>query len=316
MTSSLQPFRFGVQAPLTHTPGRNQWIEMAKSAESLGYSTLTMPDHFTEQLAPVPALTVAAEATTTLRIGALVCDNDYKHPVVFAKEMATMDALSNGRVQLGLGAGWMLSDYTQSGITFDPPGTRIDRLREALHVIRSTFADGKFSFQGVHYQLRDYEGFPKPVQRPHPPILIGGGGTRLLTLAAREADIVSINGTLTGGVLSLGDTAMTMTAEAVDRKVETVRTAAAAADRTIELSVIPFLIDIRDNAAAAAEQVATASSVPRAVLEESPAALLGPPSKLIEDLIARRERWGFSYIVVSSRELERFAPVVAQLTGR
>ena len=159
-----------------------------------------MPDHFGDQLAPVPALQCAADATTTLRLGALVYDNDYKHPVVLAKELATMDVLSDGRVEIGLGAGWMVSDYEQAGIPYDPPGVRVSRFIEGLAVIKGALGDGPFSFHGEHYTITDYDGFPKPVQSP-PPVLIGGGGPRVLTFAAREADIVGINGTLTSGAV-------------------------------------------------------------------------------------------------------------------
>jgi probable F420-dependent oxidoreductase len=138
-------------------------------------------------------LTAAAAATTRLRVGSLVFDNDYRHPVVLAKEAATLDLLSDGRFDLGLGAGWMASDYEQAGIPFDGPGTRIVRLEEALQIIRGLFGGAPFSFAGVHYRIKDLEGSPLPVQKPHPPILLGGGGRRMLRLAAREADIVNVN---------------------------------------------------------------------------------------------------------------------------
>ena len=171
---SHRPFRFGVQ--LGGPADAAGWVEQARRIEDLGYSTVTMPDHFTDQLAPMPALSAAAAVTTTLRIGALVFDNDYKHPAVLAKELATQDVLSGGRVEIGLGAGWMETDYRSIGMAYDRPGVRIDRFEEGIAVIKGAMADGPFSFAGRHYTITDYDGRPKPVQRPHPPLLIGGGG--------------------------------------------------------------------------------------------------------------------------------------------
>ena len=184
-------FRFGVQLH-TATSGE-AWTGAARRAEDLGYSTLFLPDHFGDQLAPVPALMAAADATTTLRVGALVWDNDYKHPVVQAKEAATIDVLSGGRVEFGIGAGWMTSDYEQAGIPKDRAGVRIARMVEALAVYRGHWGDGPFDFEGEHYRIAGLDGFPKPVQRPGPPILIGGGGPKVLAIAAEHADIVGVN---------------------------------------------------------------------------------------------------------------------------
>jgi probable F420-dependent oxidoreductase len=144
----IRPFRFGIQA--SSTPTGKEWVELAKKTEALGYGALTMPDHFTDQLAPLPALTAAAMATSTLRIGALVWDNDYKHPVVFAKEMATLDVLSDGRLDLGIGAGWMITDYEQSGIPYESAGTRIDKMIEGIDIMKGCFAQGPFSYAGKH----------------------------------------------------------------------------------------------------------------------------------------------------------------------
>ena len=199
-----------------------------------------MPDHFTDQLAPVPALMAAAAATTTLRIGALVWDNDYKHPVVLAKELATMDLLSEGRLEIGLGAGWMISDYEQAGMPYDPAPVRIDRFVEGLAIIRRAMGGETFSFDGTHYRIDGYAGRPLPVQRPCPPILIGGGGKRVLGIAGREADIVGINGTMHEGRIGPG-TLATMTAEAVDEKVGFVRAAAGERIGDIEMNIRVFM---------------------------------------------------------------------------
>lgn len=307
-----RPFRFGVQ--LSGAADRRSWVETARRLEELGYDTATMPDHFTDQLAPVPALQAIADATERLRVGALVFDNDYKHPVVLAKEMATLDLLSDGRVEIGLGAGWMRSDYEQSGIAYDPPGVRVDRFEEGLQVIVGCLAPGAFSFSGRHYTVTDYDGRPTPVQQPRPPILIGGGGRRVLGIAARHADIVGINATLTAGAVG-PDAIATMTAEAVDDKVAHVRAVAGDRMAEIEMNVRAFLVNITDDANAAAQGIADILGVERSMIDASPFALVGPPAKLIDDLRERRERWGFSYVIVGPDEAEAFAPVVAELAG-
>ena len=311
--SPAHPFRFGVQASKTNT--RDLWVDLAHRCEDKGYSCLTMPDHFDDQLAPVPALMTAANVTTTLRIGALVWDNDYKHPAVLAKELATMDVLSDGRLELGIGAGWMISDYEQMGIPYDAAKVRIDRFVEGLKVIKGAMAEGPFSFSGDHYTITEYNGTPKPIQAPCPPILIGGGGKRVLSIAAREADIVGINATMSAGVVGL-HTFSTMTAEVVDEKVAIVREAAGARFNDIELNVRAFLVNITDDAKQAASGIASMLGVEQQMVEQSPFALVGPTSKLIEDLLERRERWGFSYVIVGADDVDSFAPVVAALNGK
>jgi probable F420-dependent oxidoreductase len=315
MTSSMpvRPFRFGVQ--VNATGGRTEWVEMARRVESCGYSTLTMPDHFDGQLAPVPALQCAADATSTLRLGALVYDNDYKHPVVLAKELATMDVLSEGRVEIGLGAGWMVTDYERSGIPYDSPGVRVSRFIEGLSIIKSALGPEPFSFEGEHYTITDYNGLPKPVQSP-PPVLIGGGGPRVLTIAAREADIVGINATLTSGAVDQS-TFATMTAEATAEKVAIVRDAAAAAGRldAIEMNIRAFMVFVTDDPHKAVATLAEFTGAPPQVIAESPFALVGPASKIIDDLQERRDRWGFSYVIVGQNDIDSFTPVVAALSG-
>ena len=309
----IRPFRFGVQCSRAAT--RTEWIELAKRAEANGFDCLTMPDHFTDQLAPIPALQAAADATTHLRIGALVWDNDYKHPVVLAKELATLDLLSEGRLELGIGAGWMISDYEQSGIPYDSPGIRIDRFIEGLDIIKRAMADGPFSVSGRHYNVNNYEGFPKPLQRPHPPVLIGGGGKRVLTYAAHEADIIGINGTMTAGVVG-PEAISTMTSAAVDEKVDIVRAAAGARLKDIEMNIRSFFVKVTDDATGTMNGIAQMIGVEPEMVAETPFALVGPVAKLTEDLIARRERWGFSYIIVGAEDVDSFAPVVAALNGK
>ena len=242
----IKPFRFGVQLNAPSTAA--QWRDTARRIEAHGYSVATMPDHFTPQLAPIPALQAVLDATTTLRAGALVFDNDYKHPAILAKELATMDVLSDGRIEIGLGAGWMTSDYEQLGLPYDRAGVRIDRFLEGLAVIRGAMGPDAFSFVGTHYRVSDYDGRPKPVQTPCPPILIGGGGRRVLTIAAREADIVGVNGTLGSGVFGV-EAFATMSVEAVTEKVAIV--AAAAGDRVadIEMNIRTVFVNVTDDRA-------------------------------------------------------------------
>ena len=274
-----------------------------------------MPDHFTDQLAPVPALMSVADATTKLRVGALVWDNDYKHPVVLAKELATMDLLSDGRLELGIGAGWMMSDYEQSGIPYERAGLRIDRMIEGIDVMKGCFAQGAFSYAGKHYTITNYDGLPKPLQAPCPPILIGGGGKRVLTYAAQVADIIGINATMSAGAVG-PEAISTMTAEAVDGKVDIIRDTAGDRFNHVEMNIRAFLVNITDDAAGAISRLAAGMGVEESMVAETPFALMGPPSKLIEDLIARRERWGFSYVIVGGEDVEKFAPVVAALSGK
>lgn len=272
-----------------------------------------MPDHFGDQLAPVPAMMAVADATEKLRVCALVFDNDYKHPIVLAKELATMDLLSDGRVEIGLGAGWMVSDYEQSGIPYDSPGVRIDRFVEGLHIIRRAMGRGAFSYSGKHYTITNYDGLPKPVQT-RLPVLIGGGGKRVLGIAAREADIVGVNPSLHMGEIN-AETFVGMTAESVDEKVAIVKAAAGERMADIELNVRSYVVNVTNDGANARAGLAAMLSVDESLLNDSPFALIGSPAELTERLIERREKWGFSYVIVGGDDVDKFAPVVAELAG-
>jgi len=310
---TIRPFRFGIQA--SKAGSKKEWVDLAKTAEDHGFSSFTMPDHFTDQLAPVPALMSAADATKNLRIGALVWDNDYKHPVVLAKELATLDLLSDGRLEIGIGAGWMTTDYEQSGMVYDKPGVRIDRFLEGLEIIKRAMSGEKFSFTGAHYKITDYVSSPLPVQRPCPPILIGGGGPRVLKLAAQLADIVGINPSMKDGVVN-AETISHMSAEAVSEKIKIVQSAASSRMQDIELNIRTFLVNIRDSADEAINGTANMLKVDPKMVADSPFALMGPPAKIAEDLIARRERWGLSYIIVGGEDVNSFAPVIKILAGK
>ena len=305
-------FRFGIQT--SRAANREEWAAKARRIEELGFSTLFIPDHFGDQLAPLPALMAAADATSSLRLGMLVLDNDFRHPLVLAKELATLDLLSGGRVEIGLGAGWMTTDYEQSGIPFERPAVRIERMTEALRIIKGLLSEGTFSYAGKHYAIAEQDAMPKPVQKPHPPILIGGGGRRVLSIAAREADIVGVNFSLAEGVVN-PKVAVTGSAQATDEKIAWIRDAAGERLSDIELNVTVFVGIVTDDRQGMAERVAPGFGLAAAEVLDSPHVLIGSVDEIADDLQERRERFGFSYVVFSGDVFEAMAPVVQRLTG-
>jgi probable F420-dependent oxidoreductase len=280
----------------------------------MGYSTIYMPDHFGDQLGPIAALMSAADATTKLRIGSLVFDNDYRHPVVLAKEAATLDLLSDGRFDFGIGAGWMVSDYEGAGIPYDSAGVRIDRLTEALAIIKRLFAGGGVSFTGKHYSIDGVEGAPLPVQKPHPPIVLGGGGRRMLELAAREADTINVNFDLRAGRPGRR-VARTGLAEATDEKLTWIREAAAERLDTIELGVWIMLANVTDERDSVASMLAPSMGFEPSDVLAIPHLLIGTLEQIAEDFVARRERYGISHVVVPGEAAEELAPIVERLAG-
>jgi probable F420-dependent oxidoreductase len=309
------PFRFAAQLSTTPDVTARSWADQARRAEDLGYSTLLMPDHFGDQLAPVPALAAVAGATTTLRMGSLVFGNDYRHPVVLAKEAATLDVLSEGRFELSLGAGWMRSDYEQAGMTYDTPRVRVERFEEAVQVIQGLLhTDGPFSFDGAYYQITEHALSPRPVQRPGPPLIIGGGGRRVLSFAARHADIVSINVNLregTGGV----ETAPNASPERTREKVAWVREAAGERFDDLELNALIGFVMITDGAAGMAEAMAPAFGISPDDALHIPLALLGTLDEMAEELEWRRQEYGISYWSIEADCWEDLGPVVSRLAG-
>jgi probable F420-dependent oxidoreductase len=309
---SKHKFRFGVQCG-GEFDGPT-WRALARRVEDLGYSTIYAPDHFIDTvMAPLPALAVAAEATTTLNVGALVFDNDYKHPAILAKEMATIDVLSGGRAEMGIGAGWMKVDYDALGLPYDSPGTRIARLDEALQVMKGCYASGKFSYSGDHYSITDYDAVPKPVNG-HIPILIGGGGRKILGLAGREADIIGINPNLRVGAVT-ADAGKSASAEETANKLGWIKAGAGSRFDDIELQIRYFVHAITDDKEAFANAVAPAFDSTAADVLGSGAALIGTLEEMIDTLLQRREEWGVTYVIVGNDFFEQFAPVVAKLAG-
>jgi len=307
-----RPFRFAVQAH--GATSARAWRETARHVEALGYSTLYLPDHFSDQPGPIAALMAAADATTRLRVGSLVFDNDYRHPVVLAKEAATIDLLSDGRLDLGLGAGWMATDYQQAGIAYDSAGVRIERMEEGLAIIKGLLAGGPFSFTGKHYKIENLEGSPLPVQKPHPPMVLGGGGRKMLGVAAREADIVNVNFDLRAGRISRS-LVRTGLADATDEKIAWIKAAAGDRLEEIELSVTVFLCNVTDDRNEVAGTIGGGFGAEAKDVLEMPHFLIGSEDQIVEDLQRRRERYGISYVIVPGEVADDLAPVVERLLG-
>lgn len=308
----MRPFRFAVQC--SRLPSVAEWRDLARRCEDLGYSCLYIPDHFEDQFGPLVALTVAAEATTSLRVGSLVFDNDYRHPLVLAKEIATLDLASEGRVEFGLGAGWMTTDYEQSGIALDPPAVRVQRMVEGLAVMKGLWANERFTFEGAHYRIADAHGLPRPHSSPYPPIVIGGGSRRILTIAGREADIVGVNVDLRAGYV--GPEVLAKVGPASwDQRIEWVRAGAGDRFDDLEIQALTFLVSIGRPYREAAAELAPLFGVAADDLADIPMAMVGTADEICDQLLARRKRWGFSYIVVHEGEIDAFAPVVDQLAG-
>ena len=305
-----RPFRFGIQ--VHNATSAAAWRATARKAEDLGYSTLFLPDHFEETWSPTVPLTVAAEVTTTLNVGALVYDNDYRHPLVLARDVAAMDVLSGGRVEFGIGAGWMTTDYEQSGIALDSPKVRIDRMAEALEVIHRLWTEEIASFAGDHYQFTGARCRPKPVTRGGPKIIVGGGGKRVLSVAAKYASIIGVNPELTAGAVGV-EAAQTAVAQRYRERIGWIRDAAGDRFDDIELQVLCQFEQITDDREAMYANLAPVFGLRPEEAKDVPIVLVGTVEQIIEDLQRRRDMYGFSYIVV--HDLEGFAPVVAALAG-
>lgn len=307
-----RPFRFGLMA--ARASSGTAWTEIARRAEDLGYSALLMPDHYGDQLGVVPALTAAAMATTHLRVGSLVFANDFRHPALLAKDTATIDVLSEGRLEVGLGAGWMDDDYRWTGVAHERAGVRIDRMIEAIEILRGLWGPEPLTYHGQHYSITEMNGMPKPVQAGGPPLIVGGGGRRVLTTAARLADIVGINPNVGAG--SFGPAAIaSMSAEATDEKLSWVREAAGERFEDLEISILKFVTTVTDDREAVAAKVGAAMGMDAATILASPHAMVGSTEQIAQELLEQRERWNGSYVTVQVDAIDAFAPVVAALAG-
>ncbi|GAA4616483.1 LLM class F420-dependent oxidoreductase [Actinoallomurus liliacearum] len=301
-----RPFRFG--AVLRDADTAAAWAAKARRLEDSGFDVLLVPDHLVgPRFAPIAALTAAACATTRLRVGTLVFANDFRHPAVLAKEAATIDLLSGGRLEFGLGTGWMARDYAGAGLRLDPPGARISRLAEAIQVLKGLWRGGPYSFTGEHYTLSGLEQRPLPVQRPHPPLVLGGGGPRMLRLAAREADVVNL--TLRVRADGSGPDTADGGPDAFRRKIEIVREAAGSRFEAIELGTSVLRVGPGRTAEAwSAADPAAQSGTPQVLTGGTPA---------VCDALRRwRDDLGVSYYVLHNEaDLDAFVPVVERLAG-
>jgi probable F420-dependent oxidoreductase len=307
-------FRFGC---IAHDTGSSkEFTELARKAEGNGFSTLFVPDHFIDhQIAPTAALAHAAAVTDTLRIGPLVLGNDYKHPVVLAREAGTLDLLSDGRLELGIGAGWMTADYEKAGMRLDAPSVRIARLAESIAILKGLFADGPFTFHGEHYHVTDLDGQPKPVQKPHPPFIVGGGGPKILALAAREAQIVGVNANLRSGDGNAPDAAKSLTSAATDQKLASLRATAGEHFDELEIQTLVGFVHIAEHTHGIIDAMAQSFGVESADARMAPVTLVGSEAEIVELLEQRRERWQMSYVVVPDDAVDACAPIVARLAG-
>jgi len=311
----MNPFRFGVS--VWHAPSRAEWIAKARKIEDLGYTSLMVPDHLNERVAPIPALISAAEATKRMLVGTYVLNNDLRHPVVLAHEAAAADVLTGGRLQLGLGAGWNKAEYDQAGLAFDRGSIRVERLAEAVVIIRRLLAGEQVTFAGRHYRVSGHVIAPLPMQKPHPPILIAGNRPRMLTLAAQQADIVG----LSGMTLRRGGTEMDVSGwkgSAVDECIALIRVAAGEERfARLELNALVQRVVVNDDRRGAVEALTRAwPQLAAADILESPYVLVGTVDQIVEDLCACRARWGISYYVVHEPYMDAFAPVVTRLAGK
>lgn len=323
--SASRPFRFAVQA--FQAKSAKEWRETAQRAESLGYSALHLADHYfgpgpleaetshpVQDLAAVPAMAMAAEATDRIRIGCRVFCVDYHVPAVLAKEAATLDLLSDGRLELGLGAGWIEAEYRAMGVPWRPAGERITHLAEVVSLVKAHFSGEHIDLAGERVRVSGYQGVPAPVQRPHPPIMIGGGARKVLTLAGREADIVSLNFNNSAGRLGPASV-QGSTAEETARKIGWIRDGAGDRFDSIELEIAAYFTTVTEDREGQLASMAAGFGLTPEQLGEHPHVLVGSASEISEELHRRRERYGISYITVSSRVMQDFAPVVEALTG-
>jgi probable F420-dependent oxidoreductase len=305
-----RPFRFAVTARFAGSGAK--WRDVARRAEDLGYDVLLVTDHMGPQLAPMPALMAAADSTTRLRVGSFVFANDYRNPVMLAKEVATIDVLSGGRVEVGIGAGWKTGDYRELGIRYDAPAVRVSRLEESVGLLKRLLSEDHVDHTGEHYTVRGAQIVPRPLQRPHPPLMIGGGGPRVLRLAAHQADIVTFAPQVNASGRPRLDA---ITEKALTERVMRFRAVAGERAERIELNVFVFDAAVTDRARSL--MAAVSGYLRRAAngLVRSPFVLYGSRASLRELLTERRERLGISYISVPGNAMREFAPIVAELRG-
>jgi len=314
--TDVRPFRFLANASEIVTG--SELVDRARRAEDMGYHALVVPDHLLGQLSPIVAMTTIVAATSTLRVSAFVMNNDLRHPAVVGQDLASIDVLSGGRLDVAIGAGWNKPEYDAIGLAFDPAPMRQARLAESITVLKGVFSGASFSFSGEHYTITDYTGEPVPVQRPYPPFFVGGGGRRTLGLAAREANIVGLAPRIqSNGVLD----ARSMTLDATRQKIDWVREAAGDRFASLAFNVYPstWPVTVTDDLRAEARRVIDHLSAKTGVelteedVIDSPHLFIGSVDRLVEKFLQLREELGISSILLG--DIEVLAPVLERLRG-
>lgn len=321
--TTVRPFRFAVQA--TKAKSAAEWRDLARKVEDLGFSTLFLADHYLgpgsasraasqppQHLAPIAAMATAAAVTETLRVGCRVFCVDYHVPAALAKEAATLDLLSDGRLEFGIGAGWSEHEYRAMGLTFEPAPQRITKLEEVISLVKAHWSGHELDRTGEFVNVTGYAGLPLPVQRPRPPIMIGGGRKRVLSLAAREADIVSIANV---PFVPVNEAGLSPEKEAV-RRLGYVREAAGDRFGHLDIESSPYFTEITDDTEAAVARVATMLAIEPDGLLDHPNVLIGSPDEIVDRLQARRQAIGVNYVSIQQSQIDSFAPIVAHLSGR
>ena len=306
-------FRFAVS--LREPFPDRSFADTVRELEDLGYATIFVPDHFDEGLGPLTAIAVAATVTTTLNVGTLVLDCDFRHPAVVARELATIDQLSGGRLEIGLGAGWKRADYESSGIEMDAPAIRVSRMIEFTTVLKGLFGSGSFSHVGRFFAINDLDGSPKPYRPGGPPLLIAGGAPRVLRFAGSAADIVGVNASVHSGAIDVAAAADALP-ERIEEKIGWVREGAGDRFAELELNAWLAVASVTDHGAEMAERIAPFYAATPESVRASPLTLIGSVTEIGEMLDYRRRRWGYSYTVIPGAQAREFAPVVASLTGK
>ena len=320
------PFRFGLQAYAPESG--KQWRELARKAESTGFSSFHLADHIigpgpalaatghpVQTVAAIPAMAVAAEATSTIKVGCRVLCVDYRNPVMLAKEVATLDFFSEGRLELGLGAGWLQGEYEAVGIPFYRAGVRLDRFEEVIGLLRASFAEGELNIDTTHVHAVGFEAVPKPFTKSGPPIMIGGGAQRILTIAGREADIVSLNFNNSSGKLG-AEGIGSSTAEHTDQKIQWIRNGAGKRFDQIEIEIAAYFTVVTPDGAGTRAKMAPMFGMTPEVFAEHPNVLIGSVDEICDRIVERRERFGISYTSFGASVMDSVIPVVERLSGK
>ena len=321
-----KPFRFGLQA---YAPNSGkEWRELARKAEASGFSSFHLADHIigpgpaltatghpVQTVAAIPAMAVAAEATSTIKVGCRVLCVDYRNPVMLAKEVATLDFFSEGRLELGLGAGWLQGEYEAIGIPFDRAGVRIDRFEEVIALLRASFAEGELNIDTPHVHAVGFEAVPKPFTKSGPPIMIGGGAKRILTIAGREADIVSLNFNNSSGKLGAAGIGSS-TAELTDQKIQWIKDGAGARFDQIEIEIAAYFTIVTPDGEGTRAKMAPMFGMTPEVFALHPNALIGSVDEICDRIVERRERFGISYVSFGASVIDSVIPVVERLAGK